>query len=296
MSRATPARSSVTHGVDTLCAVRSAPLDHGFIPTGERLVLALGAAGADRADRGWSAAQAARATLRDLARSTHVHAGSGLLSGPAYDRFRPLTRRRAADDRATVGWRHGPWTPRSPRNLLTRCTSGWCPTRTSPRPAPTLLPAGVRRVRRRRLHPARGGHPRHLAYRPVLPDRADVRRARQRRRRLGRGGPCSPRTRGCARAGSWSWPGCASVSRTPCRCRTSGGGRWRAAMERYCGRTDLDVMVFGDTHTEWCEEVRGVLVREPRFAHAAAQLRGTPRHHRLPRHRRRQGDRGTCGN
>ena len=36
----------VTHGVDVLCAVRSAPLDHGFIPTDERLVLALGAAGA----------------------------------------------------------------------------------------------------------------------------------------------------------------------------------------------------------------------------------------------------------
>ena len=36
----------VTHGTAILCAVRSAPLDHGFIPTGEGLVLALGAAGA----------------------------------------------------------------------------------------------------------------------------------------------------------------------------------------------------------------------------------------------------------
>lgn len=36
----------VTHGVATLCAARSASLDHGFIPTSEPLVLALGAAGA----------------------------------------------------------------------------------------------------------------------------------------------------------------------------------------------------------------------------------------------------------
>ena len=34
-----------THGVAVLCAVRSAPLDHGFIPTNKRLVLGLGAAG-----------------------------------------------------------------------------------------------------------------------------------------------------------------------------------------------------------------------------------------------------------
>ncbi|MYD66418.1 MAG: YfcE family phosphodiesterase [Chloroflexi bacterium] len=42
-------------------------------------------------------------------------------------------------------------------------------------------------------------------------------------------------------------------------------GRWtlEAAMERYCGRTDLDVMVFGDTHTEQVEEVRGVLCVNP---------------------------------
>ena len=42
-----------------------------------------------------------------------------------------------------------------------------------------------------------------------------------------------------------------------------GGWTLEAAMERYCGRTDLDVMVFGDTHTEWCEEVRGVLCVNP---------------------------------
>ena len=36
----------VTHGVDVLCAVRSAPLDHGFVPTDERLVFGLGATGA----------------------------------------------------------------------------------------------------------------------------------------------------------------------------------------------------------------------------------------------------------
>ncbi|MXZ45774.1 MAG: YfcE family phosphodiesterase [Chloroflexi bacterium] len=42
-------------------------------------------------------------------------------------------------------------------------------------------------------------------------------------------------------------------------------GRWtlEAAMERYCGRTDLDVMVFGDTHTEQAEVVRGVLCVNP---------------------------------
>jgi putative phosphoesterase len=42
-------------------------------------------------------------------------------------------------------------------------------------------------------------------------------------------------------------------------------GQWtlERAMERYCGRTDLDVMVFGDTHTEWIEEVRGVLCVNP---------------------------------
>lgn len=34
-----------THGVAVLCAVRSAPLDHGFILANERLVLGLGAAG-----------------------------------------------------------------------------------------------------------------------------------------------------------------------------------------------------------------------------------------------------------
>ena len=36
----------VTHGTAILCADHSAPLDHGFIPTSEPLVLALGAAGA----------------------------------------------------------------------------------------------------------------------------------------------------------------------------------------------------------------------------------------------------------
>ena len=42
-------------------------------------------------------------------------------------------------------------------------------------------------------------------------------------------------------------------------------GDWtlERAMERYCGRTDLDVMVFGDTHVEWIEEVRGVLCVNP---------------------------------
>ena len=36
----------VTHGTAILCVVRSAPLDHGFIPTHELFVLAFGAAGA----------------------------------------------------------------------------------------------------------------------------------------------------------------------------------------------------------------------------------------------------------
>lgn len=42
-------------------------------------------------------------------------------------------------------------------------------------------------------------------------------------------------------------------------------GEWtlERAMERYCGRSDLDVMVFGDTHTEWREVVRGVLCVNP---------------------------------
>ncbi|MDA1062425.1 MAG: YfcE family phosphodiesterase [Chloroflexi bacterium] len=42
-------------------------------------------------------------------------------------------------------------------------------------------------------------------------------------------------------------------------------GHWtlERAMERYCGRVDLDVMVFGDTHVEWVEEVRGVLCVNP---------------------------------
>ena len=34
-------------------------------------------------------------------------------------------------------------------------------------------------------------------------------------------------------------------------------------MQRYCGRTDLDVMVFGDTHSEWLEYVDGVLCVNP---------------------------------
>ena len=42
-----------------------------------------------------------------------------------------------------------------------------------------------------------------------------------------------------------------------------GGWTLEHAMERYCGRTDLDVMVFGDTHVEWLEQVRGVLCVNP---------------------------------
>ena len=42
-----------------------------------------------------------------------------------------------------------------------------------------------------------------------------------------------------------------------------GGWTLERAMERYCGRTDLDVMVFGDTHVEWLEQVRGVLCVNP---------------------------------
>ena len=42
-------------------------------------------------------------------------------------------------------------------------------------------------------------------------------------------------------------------------------GEWtlEQAMQRYCGRTDLDVMVFGDTHTEWIEHVDSVLCINP---------------------------------
>lgn len=42
-------------------------------------------------------------------------------------------------------------------------------------------------------------------------------------------------------------------------------GEWtlEQAMQRYCGRTDLDVMVFGDTHTEWIEHVDSVLCVNP---------------------------------
>ena len=41
--------------------------------------------------------------------------------------------------------------------------------------------------------------------------------------------------------------------------------RWtlERAMQRYCGRTDLDVMIFGDTHSEWVEWVDGVLCVNP---------------------------------
>ena len=42
-----------------------------------------------------------------------------------------------------------------------------------------------------------------------------------------------------------------------------GGWTLQRAMQRYCGRTDLDVMVFGDTHTEWIEHVDGVLCVNP---------------------------------
>ena len=35
------------------------------------------------------------------------------------------------------------------------------------------------------------------------------------------------------------------------------------AMQRYCGRTDMDVMIFGDTHSEWVEWVDGVLCVNP---------------------------------
>ena len=42
-------------------------------------------------------------------------------------------------------------------------------------------------------------------------------------------------------------------------------GAWtlERAMQRYCGRTDMDVMIFGDTHSEWVEWVEGVLCVNP---------------------------------
>ena len=42
-----------------------------------------------------------------------------------------------------------------------------------------------------------------------------------------------------------------------------GGWTLERAMQRYCGRTDLDVMIFGDTHSEWLEYVDGVLCVNP---------------------------------
>lgn len=42
-----------------------------------------------------------------------------------------------------------------------------------------------------------------------------------------------------------------------------GGWTLERAMARYCGRTDLDVMVFGDTHVERLERVGGVLCVNP---------------------------------
>ena len=62
-----------------------------------------------------------------------------------------------------------------------------------------------------------------------------------------------------------------------------GGWTLERAMQRYCGRTDLDVMIFGDTHTEWIEHVDGVLCVNPRLPDPAAQPPDPPRHDRLPR-------------
>ena len=44
---------------------------------------------------------------------------------------------------------------------------------------------------------------------------------------------------------------------------SAGGWTLERAMTRYFGRTDMDVVVFGDTHTEWIESVSGVLCVNP---------------------------------
>ena len=55
------------------------------------------------------------------------------------------------------------------------------------------------------------------------------------------------------------------------------------AMNRYFGRTDLDVLIYGDTHVEAIDHVQGALCVNPGLANVSTQPRHAARHARVPR-------------
>ena len=148
------------------------------------------------------------------------------------------------------------------------------------------LAAGLHGVPRRGLHPARRRHPRPLRDRPALRGRAHLRRARERRRRIRR----APHpARGPALREGWLLElagllvGIAHTVPVP----PAAGWTLERAMQRYCGRTDLDVMIFGDTHLRVGRVGRRRALREPRLPDAPEEPDGEARHDRLPRDRER---------
>ena len=62
--------------------------------------------------------------------------------------------------------------------------------------------------------------------------------------------------------------------------------RWK---QRRFGTTDIDVLVYGDSHVERIDVVGPTAVRQPGLADVPAQPQHPARHDRLPRDRRRPG-------